>query len=66
MESNINSIPITFKIEKKTFTMEAGTNAAGSFLRIIETVGRHHDMIVIPKPGLREFRDQLNRFIEIK
>jgi hypothetical protein len=44
------------QIERKIFTLSLRENPRGRFLRIMEDVGGRHDTIIVPAPGLEEFR----------
>jgi hypothetical protein len=44
------------QIERKTFVLSLKENVRGRFLRITEDVGGRRDTIIIPAPGLEEFR----------
>lgn len=44
------------QIERKTFVFTLRENPRGRFLRITEDVGGRRDNIIIPAPGLNEFR----------
>ena len=47
------------QIERKTFLFALKENPRGRFLRITEDVGGRRDTIIIPAPGLEEFRKLL-------
>ena len=53
-EDTIKSAKI--QIERKTFVLALKENPRGRFLRITEDVGGRRDTIIIPAPGLEEFR----------
>jgi len=53
------------QIERKTFVLALKENARGRFLRITEDVGGRRDTIIIPAPGLEEFRQVLDEIIKI-
>ena len=44
------------QIERKTFVFTLKENQRGRFLRITEDVGGRRDTIIIPAPGLEEFK----------
>jgi len=44
------------QIERKTFLFTLKENPRGRFLRITEDVGGRRDTIIIPAPGLEDFR----------
>jgi hypothetical protein len=44
------------QIERKTFLFSLKKNPRGCFLRITEDVGGRRDSIIIPAPGLEEFK----------
>ncbi len=44
------------QIERKTFVFALKENPRGRFLRITEDVGGRRDTIIIPAPGLEEFK----------
>jgi PurA ssDNA and RNA-binding protein len=44
------------QIERKSFVFSLKENPRGRFLRITEDVGGRRDTIIIPAPGLDEFR----------
>jgi len=44
------------QIERKTFLLALKENPRGRFLRITEDVGGRRDTIIIPAPGLQEFK----------
>ena len=52
------------QIERKTFVLALKENARGRFLRITEDVGGRRDTIIIPAPGLEEFRALLDEIIK--
>jgi hypothetical protein len=45
------------QIERKTFVFTLKENPRGRFLRITEDVGGRRDTIIIPAPGLEDFRN---------
>ena len=44
------------QIESKTFVFTLKENPRGRFLRITEDVGGRRDTIIIPAPGLEDFK----------
>jgi hypothetical protein len=44
------------QIERKTFVFTLKENPRGRFLRITEDVGGRRDTIIVPAPGLEDFR----------
>lgn len=49
----------TLQVERKTFVFALKENPRGRFLRITEDVGGRRDTIIIPAPGLAEFRKMI-------
>jgi hypothetical protein len=47
------------QIERKTFVFTLKENPRGRFLRITEDVNGRRDTIIIPAPGLDDFRKML-------
>jgi hypothetical protein len=52
------------QIERKTFVLALKENPRGRFLRITEDVGGRRDTIIIPAPGLEEFRKLLDEMVK--
>jgi hypothetical protein len=52
------------QIERKTFLFALKENPRGRFLRITEDVGGRHDTIIIPAPGLDEFKKLLDEMVK--
>ena len=48
------------QIERKTFLFALKENPRGRFLRITEDVGGRRDTIIIPAPGLEDFKRLLD------
>jgi len=48
------------QIERKTFILSLKENPRGRFLRITEDVGGRRDTIIVPAPGLEEFKKLLD------
>ena len=51
------------QIERKTFVFTLKENPRGRFLRITEDVGGRRDTIIIPAPGLDDFRKVLEDMV---
>ena len=51
------------QIERKTFLLALKENPRGRFLRITEDVGGRRDTIIIPAPGLEDFRRLLDEMV---
>ena len=54
----------SIRVERKNFTFDLRANERGQFLRITEEVNGRRDAIIIPLPGLEDFRDKLNDVIK--
>ncbi|PWU12932.1 MAG: RNA-binding protein [Verrucomicrobia bacterium] len=52
------------QIERKTFLFALKENPRGRFLRITEDVGGRRDTIIIPAPGLEDFRKILDDMVK--
>jgi hypothetical protein len=52
------------QIERKTFVLALKENPRGRFLRITEDVGGRRDTVIIPAPGLEEFRQVLDEMVK--
>jgi hypothetical protein len=52
------------QIERKTFVLALKENTRGRFLRITEDVGGRRDTIIIPAPGLDEFKKALEEMVQ--
>ena len=52
------------QIERKTFLFALKENPRGRFLRITEDVGGRRDTIIIPAPGLEDFRKIIDVMVE--
>ena len=52
------------QIERKTFLFALKENPRGRFLRITEDVGGRRDTIIIPAPGLEDFRNVLDTMVK--
>ena len=53
----------TIGVERKNFIFDLRENPRGRFLRITEDANGRRDAIVIPAPGLEEFRRVLDEII---
>ncbi len=53
------------QIERKTFVIALKENARGRFLRITEDVGGRRDTIIIPAPGLEDFKKVLDDMVRV-
>jgi len=51
------------QIERKTFVFALKENPRGRFLRITEDVNGRRDTIIIPAPGLEDFRNVLEQML---
>ena len=51
------------QIERKTFILSLKENLRGRFLRITEDVGGRRDTIIVPAPGLEEFKKLLDEMV---
>src|SRR5437773_5336070 len=52
------------QIERKTFVFALKENARGRFLRITEDVSGRRDTIIVPAPGLEEFKSLLDEMVK--
>jgi len=52
------------QIERKTFVFTLKENPRGRFLRITEDVGGRRDTIIIPAPGLEDFKRLLDDMVQ--
>jgi hypothetical protein len=50
-------------VERKTFVFDLRENPRGRFLRITEDANGRRDSIVIPAPGLEDFRRAIDDII---
>jgi hypothetical protein len=53
------------QIERKTFVFSLKENPRGRFLRITEDVNGRRDTIIIPAPGLENFRELLEQMVRV-
>jgi len=51
------------QIERKTFVFTLKENPRGRFLRITEDVGGRRDTIIIPAPGLADFKKIMDEMV---
>src|SRR5579872_5398895 len=51
------------QIERKTFVFTLKENPRGRFLRITEDVGGRRDTIIIPAPGLTDFKKIVDEMV---
>ncbi|HXG48527.1 MAG TPA: PUR family DNA/RNA-binding protein [Methylomirabilota bacterium] len=51
------------QIERKGFVFALKENPRGRFLRITEDVGGRRDTIIVPAPGLEEFRRVIDEML---
>lgn len=52
------------QIERKTFVVSLKENPRGRFLRITEDVGGRRDTIIIPAPGLADFKKIIDSMVQ--
>ena len=52
------------QIERKTFVFTLKENPRGRFLRITEDVGGRRDTIIIPAPGLEDFKKLVDEMVK--
>ena len=53
------------QIERKSFVFALKENPRGRFLRITEDVGGRRDTIIIPAPGLNDFKKVLDEMVKM-
>ena len=53
------------QIERKTFVFMLKENLRGRFLRITEDVGGRRDTIIIPAPGLEDFKRLVDDMVKV-
>jgi hypothetical protein len=63
VEDTLKSAKI--QIERKTFVLALKENSRGRFLRITEDVGGRRDTIIIPAPGLEDFKKLLEEMLQV-
>jgi PurA ssDNA and RNA-binding protein len=54
----------SIQIERKSFHFTLKENPRGRFLRITEDVGGRRDTIIIPAPGLEDFKKTLDAMVK--
>lgn len=52
------------QIERKTFVISLKENPRGRFMRITEDVGGRRDTIIIPAPGLADFKKIVDSMVQ--
>jgi hypothetical protein len=52
------------QVERKTFIFTLKENPRGRFLRITEDVGGRRDNIIVPAPGLEDFRKVVDEMVK--
>ena len=52
------------QVERKTFIFTLKENPRGRFLRITEDVGGRRDNIIIPAPGLEDFKKIVDEMVK--
>lgn len=52
------------QVERKTFVFALKENPRGRFLRITEDVGGRRDTIIVPAPGLDDFKRVLDEMVK--
>jgi len=62
VEDTLKSAKI--QIERKTFIFALKENSRGRFLRITEDVGGRRDTIIVPAPGLEDFKKLLEEMVQ--
>ena len=53
------------QIERKTFVFSLKENPRGRFLRITEDVSGRRDTIIIPAPGLSDFKKIVDEMVKV-
>ncbi len=53
------------QIERKTFVFALKENPRGRFLRITEGFGERRETIIIPAPGLEDFKKLLEEMVQL-
>lgn len=54
----------SLQVERKNFVFTLKENPRGRFLRITEDVGGRRDSIIIPAPGLEDFKKLLEEMVK--
>lgn len=52
------------QVERKTFIFTLKENPRGRFLRITEDVGGRRDNIIVPAPGLEDFKKVVDAMVK--
>lgn len=52
------------QVERKTFILTLRENPRGRFLRITEDVGGRHNSIIVPAPGLEDFKKIVDEMVK--
>jgi hypothetical protein len=52
------------QVERKTFIFTLKENPRGRFLRITEDVGGRRDNIIVPAPGLEDFKKIVDEMVK--
>lgn len=52
------------QVERKTFIFTLKENPRGRFLRITEDVGGRRDNIIVPAPGLEDFKRVVDEMVK--
>ncbi len=53
------------EVERKSFFFDLKENDRGRFLRITEDVRGRRDTIIVPAPGLEDFRKMIEEMIDV-
>lgn len=53
------------QIERKNFIFMLKENPRGRFLRITEDVGGRRDTIIVPAPGLEDFKKAIEEMVRV-
>ena len=57
-------LTLRIQVERKHITFDLRENLRGEHLRITEEVSGRRNSIIIPLPGLEQFRDALNEVMD--
>jgi len=52
------------QVERKTFILTLRENPRGRFLRITEDVAGRHNSVIIPAPGLEDFKKIVDEMVK--
>lgn len=52
------------QVERKMFILTLRENPRGRFLRITEDVGGRHNSIIVPAPGLEDFKKVVDEMVK--